>query len=123
MPEHLRKALEQINKEIELQTAIINAASAKLAQLQATKIGLQNALGQQEQAEIAWTDLVRAVLNNYPVGHRISAVEVRDVLKSWGYNFQGVTNPLALINTCLQRLFASGEIAREGGRPFRFGRR
>ncbi|SRR6266478_2313169 len=78
--------------------------NAKLAQLQATAIGLQNALGQQIQAEIAWTNLVKTVIYNCARQQPMSAVQVRDTLQSWGYNFSGIQNPPAFINTCFKDL-------------------
>lgn len=123
MKEILEKALHEVDAQIVRKTEQRNRMDVEIVQLQATKIGLQNALGQQIQAEMAWTDLVRAALNNSP-GQSMSAVQVRDTLQSWGYNFQGVENPLAFINTVLQRLANRGEIVRSvTGRPFRFGRK
>ena len=122
MTDALQKALQEIRAKIAQKTHHRDQLNAELAQLQATEIGLQNALGQQIQAEIAWTDLVRTVINQ-SAGRPMSAVEVRDTLASWGYNFTGMNNPLAFFNTVLQRLFAQGEIRRsDTGRPFRFSR-
>jgi len=123
MTETLQKALEEVQKQIALKAQLRDQLDAEIVQLQAAEIGLRNALGQQIQAETAWTNLVRAVLNSHP-GQEMSAVQVRDVLQSWGYNFTGIKNPLAFINTVLQRLAERGEIIRSPmGRPFRFGRR
>lgn len=120
MTQELQKALEFVKGQIAEKAQKRAQLDAEIAQLQATEIGLQNALGQQIKAEIAWTDLVRAVLNSCP-GQSLSAVEVRDVLKAWGYDFRGIQNPLAFINTILQRLSVRGEIARSArGRPFKF---
>jgi len=121
MTDTLQKALEEIQKQIARKNHLRNQLDVEIAQLQATAIGIQNALGQQVQAEVAWTQLVRAVLNNSE-GQSMSAVQVRDTLQSWGYNFAGIQNPLAFINTILQRLAERGEILRSKiGRPFRFG--
>lgn len=123
MTDTLQKALEEIQKQIARKNHSRNQLDMEIAQLQATAIGIQNALGQQVQAEIAWTQLVRAVLNNSQ-GQNMSAVQVRDTLQRWGYNFTGIQNPLAFINTILQRLAERKEIMRSPtGRPFRFGRR
>jgi hypothetical protein len=121
MTRTLQNALQEVQRQIALKIRQREQLDAEIAQLQATEIGLQNALGQQTEAEIAWTNLVRAVLNNNP-GQPMTAVQVRDTLQSWGYNFAGINNPLALVNTSLQRLADRGEIVREGHRPFRFGR-
>lgn len=122
MTETLQKALEQIQRDIARKTHERNQLDVQIAQLQATAIGIQNALGQQVQAEVAWTQLVRAVLNNAQ-GQSMSAAQVRDTLQGWGYSFTGIQNPLAYINTVLQRLAERGEIIRsKTGRPFRFAR-
>ena len=121
MTQELQKALEYVKGQIASKLQKRAQLDAEIAQLQATEIGLRNALGQQIKAEIAWTDLVRAVLNSSP-GQSMSAVEVRNVLAAWGYDFKGIQNPLAFINTILQRLSDRGEIVRSAkGRPFRFG--
>lgn len=118
--EAFEEALRQARKQIEVKTRQRDMLNAEIAQLQATQIGLQNALGQQVQAEIAWTNLALAVLNSHP-GQAMSAVEIRDTLQTWGYNFTGINNPLAFINTCLQRLASRGQVIRTPvGRPFRF---
>jgi hypothetical protein len=123
MTETLQKALEEVRMQIAAKARLRDQLDAEIAQLQATQIGIQNALGQQIRADVAWTDLVRAVLNNSP-GQTMSAVQVRDALQSWGYNLAGMQNPLAYINTVLQRLAERGEIVRSRiGRPFRFGRK
>lgn len=120
MTDSFEKALRdlRIKKQAKMQQRA--QLDAEIAQLNAVEIGLQNALGQQIQAEIAWTNLVRTVINQ-AVGHPTSAVEVRDTLASWGYKFDGISNPLAFFNTILQRLFQQGEIQRTHvGRPYRF---
>lgn len=120
MTQALQKALEEIRKTIARKTHLKFQLEAEIAQLQATRIGLQNALGQELQNEIAWTQLVLAVLNTRP-GQPMTAVEVRGTLKDWGYTFEGVQNPLALVNTCLQRMAQRGQIVQSPvGRPFRF---
>ena len=120
MTEALKAALRQVQKQIEVKTRQRDTLDAEIVQLRATEMGLQTTLGQQVQAEIAWTNLVMAVLNSH-LGQPMSAVEIRDTLESWGYNFAGINNPLAFINTCLQRLAGRGQINRtEMGRPFRF---
>ena len=124
MTEILQKALQEVDAQITRKIEQRNQLDIEITQLQATKIGLQNALGQQIQSEIAWTDLVRSALNSYPPGQKVSAVQIRETLQNWGYNFQNVQNPLAFINTVLQRLVERGEIERsKKGRPFSFGRR
>jgi hypothetical protein len=120
MTDALQKALQEVQKQIATKAQLRDRLNAEIVQLQATEIGLQNALGQQEQAEMAWTELVLAVLNSYP-GKYMSAVQIRDTLVSWGYNFAGINNPLAFINTCVQRLADQGRVTRTPtGRPFRF---
>jgi hypothetical protein len=120
MVDTLQRALLQVQSQIAAKARLRDSLNAELAQLRATAIGLQNALGQQVQAETAWTDLIRTVVYNSP-NQPMSAVEVRDTLQSWGYNLAGIKNPLAFVNTCLQRLADRGEIIRsEIGRPFRF---
>jgi hypothetical protein len=122
MAEILQQALEQIQHDIARKTHARNQLDVEIARLQATAIGIQNALGQQAQAEVAWTQLVRSVLNSAE-GRSMSAAEVRDTLQSWGYSFAGIQSPLAYINTVLQRLAERGEIVRsKTGRPFRFAR-
>lgn len=119
MPDALQNALREVRAKIALKSRQRDQLNAEIAQLQATEIGLQNALGQQMEAEIAWTNLVRTVISQ-SVGP-MSAVEVRDTLASWGYNFAGIRNPLAFFNTTLQRLWEQGEVTRtDAGRPFRF---
>jgi hypothetical protein len=116
----LQNALHEVQESIKVKTRQRDQLNAEIAQLQATRIGLQRALGQQVQAEIAWTELVLAVLNKNP-GQPMSAVQIREVLQSWGYSFAQIQNPLAFLNTCLQRLAQHGRVARsEQGRPFRF---
>jgi hypothetical protein len=116
----LQKALLEVQSQIAVKSRLRDTLNAEIAQLQATAIGLQNALGQQIQAETAWTDLIRTVIYNSP-NQAMSAVEVRDTLQTWGYNMTGIKNPLAFVNTCLQRLAEQGEIIRSDvGRPFRF---
>lgn len=120
MTNELQKACQHVKAQIAAKKTKRDLLDAEIAQLEATKIGLQNALGQQVQAGIAWTDLVRTVLNQH-AGQWLSAVEVRATLTAWGYNFEGIQNPLAFFNTILQRLHEQGEIARSPtGRPFRF---
>jgi hypothetical protein len=121
MDNTLQKALAKVRQEIANTARERDALNAKLAQLQATEIGLRNTLGHQVQAEIAWTNLVKTVIYNCARQQPMTAVEVRDTLQSWGYNFNGIQNPLAFINTCLQRLAEQGQVVRsEVGRPFRF---
>jgi len=120
MTNAFKDALREVQKQIEAKSRQRDQLNAEIVQLQATEIGLQNALGQQVQAEIAWTELVLAVLNSHP-GQFMSAVQIRDTLVSWGYNFAGINNPLAFINTCVQRLADQGRVTRTPtGRPFRF---
>ena len=120
MTDQIREALRQIQQQISDKGTQRNKLDIEIAQLQATEIGLQNALGEHVQAEIAWTNLVLAALNKYP-GRPMTAAEIRDELISWGYNFAGIHNPLAFINTCVQRLAEQGRVVRsERGRPFRF---
>jgi hypothetical protein len=120
MTDQVREALRQIQQQIAEKTKKRAQLDVEIAQLQATKIGLQNALGEHVRAEIAWTNLVLAALNKYP-GRPMTAVEIRDELTSWGYNFAGIHNPLAFINTCVQRLAEQGKVIRsDRGRPFRF---
>lgn len=120
MVDTLQKALLQVQSQIAAKTRLRDSLNAEIAQLQATAIGLQNALGQQIQAVTAWTELIRTVVYNSP-NQPMSAVEVRDTLQTWGYNLAELKNPLAFVNTCLQRLANRGEIIRsETGRPFRF---
>jgi hypothetical protein len=122
MTEAYQKALREVQRQIEIKVRQRDKLNAEIVQLQAAQIGLQNALGQQIQAETQWTELVLAVINNNP-GQAMSAVEVRNMLQQWGYTFAGVNNPLAFINTCLQRIADRGLITRTPtGRPFRFGR-
>jgi hypothetical protein len=119
MTNDLQKALLNIRAQIAANSTQRDMLDAKIAQLRATEIGLQNALGEQLRAEIAWTDLVRTVVSQSALP--MSAVQVRDTLTSWGYTFDGIANPLALINTILQRLAAQGEVTRSDvGRPFTF---
>jgi hypothetical protein len=116
----LQKALQEVQKQIATKAQLRDRLNAEIVQLQATEIGLRNALGQQVQVEMAWTELVLAELNRYP-GQFMSAVQIRDMLVSWGYNFAGINNPLAFINTCVQRLADQGRVTRTPtGRPFRF---
>jgi len=120
MTEALQNALREVRAKIDQKSHQREQLNVEIAQLQAAEIGLQNALGQQVQAEIAWTNLVLAALNKYP-GRPMTAAEIRDELVSWGYNFAEIRNPLALINTCVQRLAEQGRVIRsERGRPFRF---
>lgn len=120
MTDSLQKALNDIRVKIEVKSRQRAQLDAEIAQLQATEIGLQNALGLHLQAEIAWTNLVRTVIN-HSASKAMSAVEVRDTLASWGYNFSGIQNPLAFFNTILQRLWQQGELVRtDVGRPYRF---
>jgi hypothetical protein len=121
MDNTLERALANVRAQKASVARERDALNAKFAQLQAAEIGLQNALGQQIQAEIAWTNLVRTVIYSCARQQPMSAVQVRDTLQSWGYNFTGIQNPLAFINTCLQRLAEQGQVARtEIGRPYRF---
>src|SRR5258708_36116633 len=98
-----QKALHEVQKQITQKIRMRDQLNAEIVQLQATQIGLQRALGQQVHAEMAWTDLVLAVLNSQP-GQSMGAVKVRDALQSWGYSFAARNNPLTLSNTCLERL-------------------
>jgi hypothetical protein len=121
MTDVLQHALHEVRTKIASKTQQRDRLNAEIAQLRATEIGLQNALGQQIQAEVAWTNLVRTVIHS--AGMALSAVEVRDTLGNWGYEFAGIKNPLAFFNTILQRLAEQGEIIRsDTGRPFRFSR-
>ena len=123
MTEILQKALQEVDAQIVRKIEQRNQLDVEIAQLQATKIGLQNALGQQIQAETAWTELVLAALKSYPAGQQVTASEIRNTLQSWGYSFEGVDNPLAFINTVLRRLVDRRVIERsKTGRPFRFAR-
>ena len=115
------RALQEIRQKIAIKTNQRNQIDAEIAQMRATEIALQNAIGQEMHAEIAWTNLVRTVVNNYAVQHPMTAVQVRDTLQSWGYTFQGIANPLAFFNNILERLWKQGEIQRSDvGRPFKF---
>ncbi|MGC1434959.1 MAG: hypothetical protein WA847_03610 [Terriglobales bacterium] len=120
MTDEFQKALLQVRAQIAAKRTRRDLLDAEIAQLRATEIGLKNALGQQLRAEIAWTDLVRTVINQ-AAGQPTTAVQVRDTLKSWGYTFEGIANPLAFFNTILQRLTTQGELVRsDSGRPFKF---
>jgi hypothetical protein len=122
MTHELEKALQHVRMQIAVKTGQCERLESEIAQLRATEIGIQNALGQQVQAEIAWTNLVRTVINQ-AAGQAMSAVEVRDTLASWGYTFSAIKNPLAFFNTILQRLADQDEVVRsDTGRPFRFRR-
>jgi hypothetical protein len=122
MTQTLQKALEEIEESIARKSHARNQLDVEIAQLQATAIGIRNALGQQQKSEVAWTQLVRYAINSAQ-GQKMSAAEVRDTLLSWGYDFSGIQNPLGFVNTILQRLAERGEIARsDEGRPFRFAR-
>jgi hypothetical protein len=120
MTNELQKALVQVRAQIAARKTKRDLLDAEIAQLRATEIGLKNALGQQLRAEIAWTDLVRTVINQ-AAGQPMTAVQVRDTVKSWGYTLEGIANPLAFFNTILQRLTTQGELARsDSGKPFKF---
>jgi hypothetical protein len=119
MTRNMENALREVRAQIALKSRTRDQLNADIAQLQATEIGLRNALGQQVKAELAWTDLVRTVIN--ASREPMTAVDVRDTLASWGYNFAGMKNPLAFFNTILQRLAEQGEVVRsDTGRPFKF---
>jgi hypothetical protein len=120
MTDEFENALRRVRAQLAAKTTKCAQLEVEIAQLQATEIALKNALGQQLQAEIAWTNLVRTVINQ-AAGRPMTAVQVRDTLRSWGYDFEGIKNPLAFFNTILQRLWAQGELVRsDTGRPFRF---
>lgn len=122
MTDALQEALRQIQAQIAEAVQQRDRLNIRIVQLQGTELGLKNALGLQQQAETAWTELVLAALNSQP-GQAMSAVEIRDVLNGWGYMFQGIRNPLGFINTCLQRMAERGLIRRSPrGRPFKFTR-
>jgi hypothetical protein len=121
MGANFQRALADLEQQIANTARQRDGLNVRLAQLQAAKIGLQNAIGQQMQAEIQWTNLVKTVIFNCAREQPMSAVQVRDTLQTWGYSFDGIQNPLSFINTCLQRLAQQGEITRSDvGRPFRF---
>ncbi|SPJ13949.1 hypothetical protein SBDP2_1200003 [Syntrophobacter sp. SbD2] len=123
MEEILQEALQEVDAQIAQKTEQRNKLDIEIVQLRGTRIGLQNAIGQQIQSEMAWTDLVLAALNSYPAGQQLTASEIRDRLQTWGYTFQGIQNPLAFINTVLRRLVDRAVITRsQAGRPFRFAR-
>jgi hypothetical protein len=120
MTNTFEKALEEVRARIAMLLHQRDQLNAEIARMQATEIGLRNVIGQQIQAEIAWTDVVRSVVN-LSRGRPMSAVEVRDTLAAWGYKFEGIKNPLAFFNNILQRLSDQGELVRsDSGRPFRF---
>jgi hypothetical protein len=120
MTNDLQKGLAAIRSRKAAKIRQRDQLNVEIAQLDATERGFLGALGEQMEAEIAWTDLVRTVIRQFG-GTPVSALEVRDTLKSWGYSFTGMANPLAFFNNILQRLHAQHEVQRTGiGRPFRF---
>ena len=123
MKEILERALQEVDAQIAQKIEQRNKLDIEIVQLRGTRLGLQNAIGQQIQSETAWTELVLAALKSYPAGQQLTASEIRDRLQTWGYTFEGIQNPLAFINTVLKRLVDRAVIVRtKTGRPFRFAR-
>jgi len=105
----LRKLLDQrdkLNQKIE-HTAELIRANANFLPERERAAHLQK-LAEMVAGPPGFTDSVRNILRDVP-SQALTAKEVRDLLRSAGFDLSSYTNPLASIHTILKRLAERGE--------------
>jgi bifunctional DNA-binding transcriptional regulator/antitoxin component of YhaV-PrlF toxin-antitoxin module len=114
--EDYRAALAAAIREYETLGVERRRIDDRLAQLSQTIGTLNKLLGYEPTVPIGLTDAIRLVMRG---GMPLTPIEVRDRLKSIGFDVSKYVNDLAAVHTILKRLNDSGElrfIAREPGK-------
>jgi hypothetical protein len=90
---------------------------ARIQGLRQTVAALSKLLGQEfvEEDALGLTDAIRDAFRA-KVGSSMTAVEVRSVLESLGYDISKYGNFMASVHTVIKRLIAKGEIREVGTR-------
>jgi hypothetical protein len=108
-----RRALDAAVREYERLIAQQTDLEARIAQLRHSIAALTKLSGYEPTVPIGLTDACRLVLRN--ADSPLTALEIRDRLKTIGVDLAKYSNPLASIHTVLRRMRESGEV-REGDR-------
>ena len=108
-----RRALEAAVREYEALIARHAELDARIAQLQHSIAALTKLCGYEPTVPFGLTDACRLVLRNADAP--LTALEIRDRLKTIGVDLDKYSNPLASIHTVLKRMHESGEL-KEGER-------
>src|SRR5262245_66014328 len=112
-----RRGLESATREYEELGAKRQAIDNRLAELAQTIGTLSNLLGLTPTVPMGLTDAVRLTVRG--AGVPMTPTEVRDRLRSIGFDVSKYTNDLAAVHTILKRLNDAGElrfIPRTGGK-------
>jgi hypothetical protein len=113
--EEYRRALEAAVREYEALGEQRQQIDRRLAELAQTMSTLSRLCGIVPTVSVGLTDACRLVLRG--AGLPMTPVEVRERLKSFGFDLSRYTNDLAAVHTTLKRLNDAGElrfIARPG---------
>ena len=105
--EDYRRALDTALREYEQATAERARLDERIAQLHQSIATLTKLCGYAPTVPFGLTDACRLALRT--AKRPLSAVDVRDHLRSIGFELERYANPLAAIHTVLKRLAASGE--------------
>jgi hypothetical protein len=108
-----RRALDAAVREYEALIAQHAELDARIAQLRHSIGALTKLCGYEPTVPFGLTDACRLVLRNSETP--LTALEVRDRLRTIGVDLDKYTNPLASIHTVLKRMHDGGEV-REGER-------
>jgi len=112
-----RRALDSASREYEELGARRRAIDQRLAELGQTIGMLMRLLGLTPTVPLGLTDAVRMVVRG--AGVPMSPTEVRDRLRSIGFDVSKYSNELAAVHTILKRLNQAGElrfVPRTGGK-------
>ena len=115
--EDYRRALDAASREYEELGAQRRAIDQRLAELGQTISTLMRVLGLTPTVPLGLTDAVRMVTRG--AGVPLSPTEVRDRLRTIGFDLAKYANELAAVHTILKRLNQAGElrfIPRPGGK-------
>jgi len=109
-PEVYQRALEAAVKEYECTLTDRAALDTRIAQLQQTIGTLNKLCGHTPTLAFGLTDACRLVLKS--AHGPVTAVEIRDRLRAFGFDLDKYVNALAGIHTVLKRLEEAGDVAR-----------
>ena len=106
--ESYERALHAAVREYEKAIADRAALDTRIANLQHTIGTLNKLCGYEPTVPLGLTDACRMVLRSS--GQSLTALEVRERLRAFGFDLEKYANALAAIHTVLKRLNEAGEI-------------
>jgi hypothetical protein len=103
------RALQAAVREYEKAIADRAALDTRISHLQHTIGTLNKLCGYEPTVPLGLTDACRMVLRSS--GQSLTAIEVRERLRAFGFDLEKYANALAAIHTVLKRMAESGELA------------